>query len=102
MCVQAREVLNATVPPVLGDNARTTATAQVSIRIEDVNDNCPMFDQTFYTVQTPENIPQGSNINLQMTVTDADSVGSIFISLSIAFSQSLCKVIYQLENPCPC
>lgn len=73
MFLQARELLSSN-PEVLGNDPITTATAVVTIRLTDINDNCPEFDQREYTVRIREDIPEGSNIPLQMTVTDKDSV----------------------------
>lgn len=52
----------------------TTATALVTVRLIDINDNCPTFDKADYNVSVREDIAQGTNIPLQMTVTDKDSV----------------------------
>ncbi|KAK7507306.1 hypothetical protein BaRGS_00001241 [Batillaria attramentaria] len=71
--VRARELLQEAPQVVLGNDPVTTATAVVTIRLNDINDNCPQFDQPEYPVQIREDITQGVNIPLQMTVTDRDS-----------------------------
>ncbi|KAF4118312.1 hypothetical protein G5714_000363 [Onychostoma macrolepis] len=56
------------------DDASKTADAEVSVTIEDVNDNPPKFDQDEYTVSILENSPQDQFV-LQITVTDLDLGG---------------------------
>ncbi|XP_042573486.1 protocadherin-like wing polarity protein stan [Cyprinus carpio] len=56
------------------DDASKTASAMVSITIEDVNDNPPKFDQDEYTVSILENSPKDQLV-LQIRVTDPDLGG---------------------------
>ncbi|XP_066552590.1 protocadherin Fat 4 isoform X2 [Amia ocellicauda] len=56
------------------DDALKTADATVVVKIEDVNDNEPTFDQTSYIVSIPENCPNDTTI-LRVTVTDLDQGG---------------------------
>ncbi|XP_025090736.1 cadherin-87A-like isoform X2 [Pomacea canaliculata] len=70
--IRARELLSSN-PSILGNDTLTTATAEVTVRLQDMNDNCPTFSSSVYNVEVQENYLQGTNIPLQMTVTDADS-----------------------------
>ncbi|XP_026111491.1 cadherin-87A-like [Carassius auratus] len=56
------------------DDASKTASAMVSVTIEDVNDNPPKFDQDEYTVSILENSPKDQLV-LQIRVTDPDLGG---------------------------
>lgn len=59
----------------MDDDELTSAIAEVSITIRDVNDEAPKFDKSEYYVIIPENLPEGSPLpNLNMIVTDTDIV----------------------------
>ncbi|KAM4709348.1 protocadherin-23 [Discoglossus pictus] len=53
-------------------NPPLSSTCQVTITIEDVNDNEPVFQQQFYNVSIPEHAPLG-HCFLQVKATDVDS-----------------------------
>ncbi|XP_074068874.1 protocadherin gamma-A2-like isoform X22 [Macrotis lagotis] len=53
-----------------GDPVRS-GTARIRVTVLDVNDNAPMFTQPEYTVNVPENVPQGT-VLLTVNATDAD------------------------------
>ncbi|KAM9064759.1 protocadherin gamma-A2-like isoform 3-T3 [Sarcophilus harrisii] len=53
-----------------GDPVRT-GTARIRVNVLDANDNTPVFTQPEYTVNVPENIPQGT-VLLTVNATDAD------------------------------
>ncbi|XP_070186154.1 cadherin-87A-like isoform X2 [Littorina saxatilis] len=72
LTIRARELLN-NVSGARGNDSLTTAMTTITVRLTDVNDNCPTFDKESYSVSILENIAEGSNIPLQMIVTDADS-----------------------------
>lgn len=75
---QAREVING----VASSDEDTSAEADVSITIRDVNDEPPRFNKQEYHVKIPENLPLGSPLpNLDMIVTDTDIVNIQFFSL---------------------
>lgn len=46
----------------LGPATNLSATVNVTIYINDVNDNVPVFDQEVYTVEVPENMTAGTKI----------------------------------------
>ena len=72
---QAREVING----VASNDENSSAKAEVSITVRDVNDEPPKFNKLEYRVTIPENLPEGSPLpNLDMTVADPDVVMSIF------------------------
>jgi len=71
--MQAREVING----VASSDDDTSATADVSITIRDVNDEPPKFNEKEYHVTIPENLLEGSPLpNLDMTVSDTDVVST--------------------------
>ncbi|XP_048252662.1 protein dachsous-like [Haliotis rufescens] len=56
-------------------------TADLTVTIEDINDNMPLFEQTFYTVNVTENSTSISLVNL--TCSDADRGGNGNITMYI-------------------
>ncbi len=69
--VRASELVNG-IPQV--DNKDTSATADVTITIRDVNDEPPKFNQKEYRVAIPENVSFGTPLaNLNMEVKDSDT-----------------------------
>ena len=53
---------------------------QLFIRVQDINDNRPLFDSDSYEVVVSENIPSGSSL-LTVTATDADDDKRLFYTL---------------------
>ena len=49
-----------------------TASATVTILIDDINDNVPRFTQKIYTATMSENFPKGASVT-SVSATDADS-----------------------------
>ena len=63
----------------LGNDPSTTATIVIKVTVLDINDNTPTFDKQTYTATVQENIVPASNVpDLQMTITDIDSVRIMF------------------------
>ncbi|KAG1665576.1 Protocadherin Fat 4 [Nymphon striatum] len=48
------------------------ATSIIRVNINDVNDNSPKFDSDSYTLQIPENLPLGTEIQFRLKATDID------------------------------
>ncbi|KAG8439064.1 hypothetical protein GDO86_005317, partial [Hymenochirus boettgeri] len=48
-----------------------SGTALVTVSVLDANDNVPTFDQSFYRVSLPENVPKGTLV-IQLNATDLD------------------------------
>ncbi|XP_044540999.1 protocadherin gamma-A3-like, partial [Gracilinanus agilis] len=48
-----------------------SGTARILVTVLDGNDNAPVFTQPIYTVNVPENVPQGTTL-LTVNATDAD------------------------------
>lgn len=46
----------------LGPATNLSATVNVIVYINDVNDNAPVFDQEMYVVDVPENITAGTKV----------------------------------------
>ncbi|KAI9525461.1 hypothetical protein NQZ68_006008 [Dissostichus eleginoides] len=69
-----------------GGDPALSSTATVTVLVEDVNDNEPVFLQQLYNVSIPEHSDVGSCF-LQVVATDADSpeFGSLLYSLSDGF-----------------
>ena len=55
------------------DDSLKTAAVLVSVTVEDVNDNVPEFDKTFYSVTLLENSPVDTVV-FKAIVTDLDQV----------------------------
>ena len=96
-----------TNPEILGNDPVTTATAVVPIHLTDINDNCPLFDERAYSVNVYENIAEGSNIRLQMTVTDKDTVKlcvngcmCVCISACVCACACVCALVHVCVHAC--
>lgn len=72
-----------------GGEPPLSSTATVTVQLEDVNDNEPVFAQSLYNVSVPEHSP-GSSCFLQVVATDADSpeYAVLHYSLSDGFDQT--------------
>ncbi|XP_074114366.1 cadherin 87A [Cotesia typhae] len=67
--IKAREVVDG----VPGDDKTTVSTADATVTIKDVNDEPPTFNRREYSVEIPENVPNGMPLpHLDMTVKDPD------------------------------
>ncbi|XP_012815607.1 protocadherin alpha-6 [Xenopus tropicalis] len=62
---------NLTLTAFDGGKPRLSATTQLLIKVQDVNDNAPIFDQLTYEVSLLENAPKGTMI-VQLMATDLD------------------------------
>ncbi|XP_041641522.1 protocadherin-23 [Cheilinus undulatus] len=71
-----------------GGEPSLSSTATVTLQVEDVNDNEPVFQQQLYNVSIPEHSDIGSCF-LQVVATDADSreFGTLLYSLSDGFDK---------------
>lgn len=68
---QAHELVDG----IRSNDPLATATAEITVRIKDVNDEPPLFNKREYFVEIPENIQEGSALpGLDMVVTDPDEV----------------------------
>ncbi|XP_037727872.1 cadherin-86C isoform X2 [Drosophila subpulchrella] len=56
----------------LGPATNLSALVNVTVYINDVNDNAPVFEQPAYTVELPENMTAGTKV-VQVLATDPDS-----------------------------
>jgi len=56
----------------LGPATNLSALVNVTVYINDVNDNAPIFEQPAYTVELPENMTAGTKV-VQVLATDPDS-----------------------------
>ncbi|XP_034936764.1 cadherin-87A [Chelonus insularis] len=74
--IKARELVDG----VPGNDETTVSIAEATITIKDVNDEAPMFNKREYSVEIPENVPDGMPLpHLDMTVKDPDlDLGSEF------------------------
>ncbi|XP_063705343.1 cadherin-86C [Culicoides brevitarsis] len=57
----------------LGPSTNLSATANVTVYINDVNDNSPMFEQNEYKLQLPENVTAGTRV-IQVHAEDVDTL----------------------------
>ncbi|XP_011304986.1 cadherin-87A [Fopius arisanus] len=67
--IKAREVVNG----IYGNDDSTVSTANATVTIKDVNDESPTFNKREYSIEIPENVPDGTLLpHLDMTVRDPD------------------------------
>uniref|UniRef100_A0A3P8RIE3 Protocadherin-16 n=1 Tax=Astatotilapia calliptera TaxID=8154 RepID=A0A3P8RIE3_ASTCA len=82
-----------------GGEPALSSTATVTVLVEDVNDNEPVFEQQLYNVSILEQSDVGSCF-LQVVATDADSpeFGTLLYSLSDGFDKQATHPLFQI-NP---
>jgi len=74
--IKAREVFNGSAL----DDKLSSSTAIITITVQDVNDEPPVFNKRDYFILIPENIAPGTPLpNLNMSVTDSDIVRTYLI-----------------------
>lgn len=56
----------------LGPDTNLSAIVNVTVYIDDVNDNAPVFEQPLYVVELPENMTAGTRV-VQVHATDVDT-----------------------------
>ncbi|KAL8591922.1 hypothetical protein ACOMHN_039975 [Nucella lapillus] len=69
--VKAKELLQSN-PEQLGNDSVTTAITSLTINLQDVNDNCPLFDKTNYVIPMRENIASSTKLDTELRLTDRD------------------------------
>ncbi|KAG7237073.1 hypothetical protein INR49_032818 [Caranx melampygus] len=81
-----------------GGEPTLSSTATVTVVVEDVNDNEPVFQQQLYNVSIPEHSNPGSCF-LQVVATDADSpdFGTVLYSLSDGFDKQDKHPLFQIH-----
>uniref|UniRef100_A0A667XAH2 Cadherin domain-containing protein n=1 Tax=Myripristis murdjan TaxID=586833 RepID=A0A667XAH2_9TELE len=86
------------VVAVDGGEPALSSTATVTVVVEDVNDNEPVFQQQLYSVSIPEHTRIGSCF-LQVVATDADSpeFGTLRYSLSDGFDKPDKHLLFQID-----
>lgn len=73
--IRAREIIDG----IPGNDNITVTIAEATVTIKDVNDEPPTFDKREYSVEIPENVPDGMPLpHLEMTVKDPDLVNNFF------------------------
>ena len=66
------------------DDPSTTATADITITIRDVNDEAPKFNKPEYKVSLQENVPFGTPLaNLNMEVKDLDTAPNAVFEVNL-------------------
>ncbi|KAM6939461.1 protocadherin-23 [Xenentodon cancila] len=81
-----------------GGEPPLSSTATVTVLVEDVNDNEPVFQQQLYNVSIPEHSDVGSCF-LQVAATDADSpeFAALLYSLSDGFDRQDKHPLFQIQ-----
>jgi len=75
---QAREIFNGSAL----DDKLSSSTAIITITVQDVNDEPPIFNKRDYFISIPENIAPGTPLpNLNMSVTDSDLVRILLMTV---------------------
>ncbi|KAH7697104.1 CDH-9 protein, partial [Aphelenchoides avenae] len=59
----------------LADKSIPRVNISVHLTVRDVNDNAPAFAQSEFSIQVPEELPEGTPIRLDFTATDIDEPG---------------------------
>ncbi|KAK0157779.1 hypothetical protein PV328_011474 [Microctonus aethiopoides] len=74
--IRAREIIDG----LPGNDDTTVSIAEATVTIKDVNDEPPTFNRREYSVEIPENVPDGMPLpHLDMTVKDPDlDKGAVF------------------------
>ncbi|XP_056135724.1 protocadherin-23 [Lampris incognitus] len=87
------------VVAVDGGEPALSSTATVTVLVEDINDNEPVFQQHLYSVSIPEHTDIGSCF-LQVVATDADSpdFGTLRYSLSDGFDEQERHPLFQINS----
>ncbi|XP_053369832.1 protocadherin-17 isoform X2 [Clarias gariepinus] len=74
-----------------------TGTMQINVKVIDSNDNSPVFEQSSYVVEIPENSPPGTLlIDLNATDPDEGSNGQVTYSLSFYGSDRI-KELFSID-----
>ncbi|XP_010785012.1 protocadherin alpha-3-like, partial [Notothenia coriiceps] len=68
---EKQPVITMTLTAVDGGNPPKSGTSQIVVHVLDNNDNLPIFSQTLYKTEVPENTPLGT-IVITVNATDAD------------------------------
>uniref|UniRef100_A0A3Q3IDG6 Cadherin domain-containing protein n=1 Tax=Monopterus albus TaxID=43700 RepID=A0A3Q3IDG6_MONAL len=55
-------IIKLTLTAVDGGKPPKSGTLQITINVQDVNDNIPVFDKSLYKATVPENTPQGASV----------------------------------------
>ncbi|XP_063304116.1 protocadherin alpha-13-like isoform X9 [Pelobates fuscus] len=83
-------VHNLTLNAYDGGKPKLSATAQLIITVQDVNDNAPLFDKPFYAVSLLENALKGTIVTkLNATDLDEGENGEIFYAFNNVVSQQV-------------
>ncbi|XP_063304113.1 protocadherin alpha-13-like isoform X6 [Pelobates fuscus] len=86
-------VHNLTLIAYDGGKPKLSATAQLLITVEDVNDNAPVFDKSFYTVSLLEHALKGTIVTkLNATDLDKGEYGEIFYAFNKVVSQQVANM----------
>ncbi|TRY73630.1 hypothetical protein TCAL_01930 [Tigriopus californicus] len=85
------------VSAVDGGSPPRTGTLTVNIKIQDLNDNPPLFGKQRYFTTIPDNLPSGSSI-LTVEARDSDTGANAEISYSINRRQSDQSEIFTIDD----
>ncbi len=55
------------------DNANNSNQTEIAIKVNDVNDNEPVFEDSDYSTKVPELTPDGTSLNISVHATDKDA-----------------------------
>lgn len=91
---QQREYLLVVSAEDLGTPARLSSTMSLVMKVKDVNDNPPMFDQAEYEFYVPENVDVGHPVG-RVTARDGDSGHNKLISFSLR--NNSCDFLFRIS-----
>ncbi|XP_059846741.1 protocadherin alpha-C2-like [Hypanus sabinus] len=81
-----------------GGTPERTGTAQVIVTVLDVNDNSPVFGQSFYKISLMENVPIGTTV-IKLNATDMDESTNAQIMYSLSdLSPSKVRKLFRIDT----
>nr|XP_061793132.1 protocadherin beta-16-like [Nerophis lumbriciformis] len=80
-----------------GGNPQRSGTVHIEVIILDVNDNVPVFNQTFYKAKVIENAPKGTHV-LTVNATDADSGSNGKVAYSFSKSNAGIANLFHVDE----
>ncbi|XP_077433222.1 protocadherin gamma-A3-like isoform X8 [Vanacampus margaritifer] len=80
-----------------GGNPQRSGTVNIEIKILDINDNAPVFNQTLYKAKVVENAPKGTHV-LTVNATDVDSGSNGNVTYSFSNSNAEISGLFQIDQ----
>nr|XP_049610364.1 protocadherin beta-16-like [Syngnathus scovelli] len=98
---EAQPQLSLKLVAVDGGNPQRSGTVSIGIKIQDTNDNAPVFNQTIYKAKLIENAPKGA-IVLTVNATDADSGSNGIVTYSFSKLNAGIADLFHIDETTGC